>query len=130
MSIPEKRLLDTLIRFFGRDQVLTAVEHLYVYSHSGKFGVESKLLPLAVLKLNSDIEITHLEELLKDTDIQVIRNNEGSKEPDIQRPYILLDVQKPITITEFNKAAQVKFDFRSIAVKECSTSTLEFSQRI
>lgn len=103
MSIPEKRLLDTLIRFFGRDRVLTAVEHLYVYSHSGKFGVESKLLPLAVLKLNSDIEITHLEELLKDTDIQVIRNNEGSKEPDIQRPYILLDVQKPITITELER---------------------------
>ncbi len=105
MPKPENQLLDKLVNFFGPNKVLTASEHLYVYSHFGGFGVKSSLEPLAVVRLASEAELARLKELIGGLDVEVIRNDERDafSENDPQKPYLLIDVQKPITIKDLER---------------------------
>lgn len=98
-SLPE---LINLLRFrFGEDIVLTSYEHLYVYSHTGEFGIKKQRQPQAILRIKSDEEHRLLDKLIEEIDTQIIQNDElGKTRFDPTKPYILVDVQKPIGIDD------------------------------
>ena len=92
------RLLKTK---FGEKNVLTSYEHLYVYSHTGGFGVEKQSQPQAILRIKSHEESRLFAKLLKEIECQVIQNDDLENirfDPTI--PFILVDVQKPIGIDD------------------------------
>jgi Fe-S oxidoreductase len=116
MPEPENQLLKKLINVIGAENVLSSREHLYVYSRSGGFGVKTQCEPLAVLRIESDSNQARLLELLDGENIRVIRNDEWieSDEAKPKKPFLLLDVQKPITIKELEKNLSELKEKRSI----------------
>lgn len=94
-------LINLLKSQFGEDNVLTSLEHLYVYSHTGEFGIKKQDQPQAVLRIKTDEEYRILDKLLNGTESQVIQNDEIEKTHfDPTKPFILVDVQKPIGIDD------------------------------
>jgi heterodisulfide reductase subunit D len=99
------RLVEKLITEFGSDNVLTSPEHLYVYSRSGKFGVNKRCEPLAVLKIKSEEDIKRVRKALKREGLQLVRNDEWDKKgnTELDELYLLLDVKEPVTIKDLEK---------------------------
>jgi len=101
-SIPE--LVKSLKSRFGENTVLTSFEHLYVYSHTGEFGIKKQSLPQAILRIKSDEEHRYLDKLIEGIDTQVIQNDDlGKTHFDPTKPYILVDVQEPIGIDDLQR---------------------------
>lgn len=107
MSKPNTNLelINLLKSQFGENNVLTLFEHLYVYSHTGEFGIKKQDQPQAVLRITSDEKNRLLDKLLTGTEIQVIKNGDLEKTHyDPTKPFILVDVQKPIGIDDLLKS--------------------------
>lgn len=103
MSKPYTNLeiINLLKSQFGEANVLTSVEHLYVYSHTGEFGIKKQDQPQAILRIKSDEEYGILDKLLKEIKYQIIKNEDLEKTHfDPTKPFILVDVQKPIGIDD------------------------------
>jgi len=92
------RLLTKLVSQLGKDNVLTDPEHLYVYSHFGEFGIKPLKQPLAIIRMGDSLNESHLTELIENSGVRVVRNDQPEKIEENQGPYLLLDVQKPVTI--------------------------------
>ncbi len=94
-------LINLLKSQFGEDNVLTSFEHIYVYSHTGEFGIKKQGQPQAVLRIKSNDENRLLDKLLNEIESQVIHIDELEKTHfDPTKPFILVDVQKPIGIED------------------------------
>lgn len=94
-------LVNLLKSQFGENNVLTSIEHIYVYSHAGEFGIKKLSQPQVILRIKSNEENRLLDQLLKGTEVQVIQNDDLEKtHVDPTKPFILVDVQKPIGIND------------------------------
>lgn len=94
-------LINLLKSKFGEENVLTAFEHLYVYSHTGEFGVKKQSQPQAILRIKSSEESRLLDTLLKEIPYQVIRNDDLENSCyDPTKPFILVDVQETVGIDD------------------------------
>jgi Fe-S oxidoreductase len=103
------QLQEKLLNTFGSENVLVSPEHLYVYSHFGAFGVNEVPKPIAVIR--SQIPLEKLMELIED-DTKVFPNDK--QVPLNCEPYILLDIQKPVTIKELeNNITELKEEKKS-----------------
>jgi len=99
MSDRENQIINKLISLLGVDNVLTEPEHRFVYSHFGEFGIKSLSEPLAVIRLGKNDE-TRLADLLEDSGIKVVQSDHREEIEESQEPYLLVDVEKPITIND------------------------------
>jgi Fe-S oxidoreductase len=102
-TIPE---LNKLLKSkFGEDSVLTSIEHLYVYSYTGKFGIKKQSQPQAILKIKSSDESRLLDKLINEIPGQIIQNDDlENVHFDPAKPFVLVDVQKPIGIDDLMKS--------------------------
>ena len=115
-------IIERLIDLLGPNNVLIAPEHLYVYSRFGKFGVDEWYEPVAVLKIGSDEDMKQIRKAVKDKGLQLIRNDELSNTDDeeLNKPYLLIDAKKPITIKDLEKHLSELTEKRSINKAEFS----------
>ena len=99
------KIIEKLFDLLGQDNVLIAPEHLYVYSRFGKFGVDEWYEPLAVLKIGSDEEMKQIRKAVKSKGLRLIRIDELSKaeNTELNKPYLLIDAKKPVTIKDLEK---------------------------
>ncbi len=98
------RLIEELIAVLGAENVLTSPEHLYVYSHSGRFGVKKWCNPVAVLRINRE-DIMRVAEVLRGEELKIVLNDEWDEldSAELEKPYLLLDVKKQVTIKRLEK---------------------------
>lgn len=102
-------LLEQLTSVFGENNVLTNPEDIYVYSHTGEFGIYKKYNPLAVIRINSDTDTNTLEKLTKNLGLQIIWNDRKSAQsPSFNDPSIIVDNRKPIDIKDLIEILSVK----------------------
>jgi Fe-S oxidoreductase len=113
-----KVLLEKLSTKIDTNNILTAQEHLYVYSHIGVFGVKSQTEPIAVIKIKPEEE-DEVKSLLSGEDIQVLRNDEFRNiKKKLQNPYILLDLQEPFTVKKLENILSILYEKEKISKKE------------
>jgi len=103
--VPEPYALLGLIKLlkskFGEERVLTSFEHLYVYSHTGEFGVKKQRQPQVVLRIKSNEERRLLDKLLKEIDNHAVQFDDlGNTHCDPIKPFILVDFQEPMEIDD------------------------------
>ncbi|MBS7619118.1 (Fe-S)-binding protein [Candidatus Bathyarchaeota archaeon] len=90
-----KDLIENLIKIFGRENVLTELEDLYVYSHWGAFASKKRRLPVAVVRLRSFGEEEKLEELIGDSGFKILRLDQTiSYLRESDASYIIVDYRK------------------------------------
>jgi Fe-S oxidoreductase len=103
MNNDKKQLLSELQTILGEQNVLSQPEHLYVYSRFGEFGIKEIEEPLAVIRINSENELTKIQKLVKNFDFSIVRNDHIEKNPEKpQKPFLLVDAQKPINIQDLS----------------------------
>jgi len=89
-----ENLINKLTKIFGRENVLTEFEDLYVYSHCGPFASKKGRLPVAVVKLGS-LREEKLEELVEDTSFKILRRAQTiSNQREFDGSYIIVDYKK------------------------------------
>lgn len=93
------RILEKLINELGDENVLVSPEHLYVYSRSGGFGTRTHVEPIAVVL--AGVSEKELRGLVGD-EIEVVGNTDWTALD--QGSYLLLDVQKPVTIKDLESS--------------------------
>ena len=113
-----KALLKKLSTKMDTNNILTAQEHLYVYSHIGPFGVKSQNKPLAVIKIKPEEE-EEVKRLLTGEKILVLGNDEFREiKSEFHEPYILLDLQEPFTVKKLEKYLSTLYENDKITKKE------------
>jgi Fe-S oxidoreductase len=90
-----------LEKLFGRENVLTSREDLYVYSHVGPMGVERTPEPVAVLRVKAE-QAEDLRIGLKQLGLPVLRV--GDPRPSVGEPYLLLDDRAAPSLAELAEA--------------------------
>lgn len=90
------KIVEELVRLFGRDKVLTEPEDLYVYSFYGEFAIRHRETPVAVLRHLSKSDEKELNKIAKIEGIHVIGSQELARSDESVSPAFILDSREPI----------------------------------
>ncbi len=129
----DAELISLLEAQFGKENVLTSCEHLYVYSHMGEFGVKKLSPPQAILRIKTKKEKTRLEEIIKEFPVQVIHNDNTILPADPMEPYLLVDVLESIGVDELlsdlGDLARTKEEYKAV-LRDANSFHQWFSERM